>query len=216
MWLGIYRRDLAIIDPRTELLFAIGHRFGELAREQVPNGILLDTDPKHVDEAVAETRSILAGPWTRPIFEAALQHEDVIVRPDILEPDRWGGWRLVEVKSSTGVRPHHVRDVATQVWVARANGLCISSAVIRHASRRITSPFAPALNAPVLDVDVTHELRNIIRHRPAIAAAARKIVRGPEPHFETGAHCTHPFRCEFRDYCQQRQPSPEQQSGNRR
>lgn len=214
MWLGIYRRDLAVIDARTQMLFSIGHRFGELVREQVPNGILLDTDPRLIDEAIGETRSILAGPWTRPIFEAALQHEDVIVRPDILQPDGWGGFRLIEVKSSTAVRPHHVRDIATQVWVARESGVCISAAIVRHARRRLTSPFARGLPAPVVDVDVTAELPNIIRHRPVVAAAARKVIRGPEPRRAVGSHCTYPFRCEFRDYCAREESAsaPEEES----
>ncbi|GAA4025275.1 hypothetical protein GCM10022280_27680 [Sphingomonas swuensis] len=203
LWLSVYRRDLAKIDPPTELLFAIGHRFGELVREQVPNGILLDTDPRRVDDAIAETKAILSGPWNRPIFEAALQHEDVIVRPDVLQPDGWGGWRLIEAKSSTAVRNHHVRDAATQVWVARESGLCISSVIIRHARRRLTSPFARALTAPTVDVDVTSEIRNIIRSRSRVAAAAREVIRGPEPQRAVGAHCTYPFRCEFRDHCSQ-------------
>lgn len=214
MWLGIYRRELAVIDARTQLLFATGHRFGELVRERVPNGILLDTDPRRVDDAIAETKSILAGPWNRPIFEAALQHEDVIVRPDILEPDNWGGWRLIEAKSSTGVRPHHVRDAATQAWVAQENGLCVSAVIIRHAARRLPSPFARSLPAAPVDVDVTSELKNIVYHRPHVAAAARKAVRGPEPERAPGPHCTYPFRCEFRDYCSRLHSGREQRGEN--
>jgi hypothetical protein len=201
MWLGIYRRELAVIDARTQLLFATGHRFGELVRERVANGVLLDTDPRRVDDAIAQTKSILAGPSNRPIFEAALLHEDVVVRPDILEPDGWGGWKLIEAKSSTGVRPHHLRDAATQAWVAQQNGLCISAVIIRHAARRLPSPIARALPAAPIDVDVTSDLKNIVRDRPRVAAAAREVVRGPEPTRAPGPHCTYPFRCEFRDYC---------------
>ena len=215
MWLGIYRRELAVIDARTQLLFATGHRFGELVRERVPNGILLDTDPRRVDDAIAQTKSLLAGPWNRPIFEAALQYEDVVVRPDILEPDNWGGWRLIEAKSSTGVRPHHVRDAATQAWVAQQNGLCISAVIIRHAARRFSSPFARALTAAPVDVDVTSELKNIVHHRPQVAAAARKVVRGSEPERAPGPHCTYPFRCEFRDYCSQHHSARKQGAENR-
>lgn len=72
LWLQAHRREVAIIDHRTQMLFATGHRLGELAREQVPNGILLDTDPRRIDEALQETKTILDGPWDRPVFEAAL------------------------------------------------------------------------------------------------------------------------------------------------
>ena len=207
LWLSAHRRDLAVIDPGTEYIFAIGHRFGELAREQVPNGILLDTDPTRIEDAIEETKAILAGPWNRPIFEAALRYDDVVVRPDILQPDGWGGWKLIEVKSGTAVREHYLRDAATQAWVAQESGLCISSVIIRHARRRLRSPFARALPGPPIDVDVTASLRNLVLSRPAVAAEARLVIGGPEPKRAVGPHCTYPFRCEFRQHCSQVQRS---------
>ena len=209
LWLSVHRRDLAVIDPGTEYIFALGHRFGELARDQVPNGILLDTDPGRIEEAIEETKAILAGPWTRPIFEAALRYDGVVVRPDILQPDGWGGWKLIEVKSGTSIREHYLRDAATQAWVARGSGLCISSVIIRHAQRRLRSPFARALPAPPIDIDVTGSIQNLILGRPSVAAAARVVISGPEPRRSVGPHCVYPFRCEFRQHCQQLQSSPE-------
>ena len=65
-WLGFHRRGLAVIDPATEYIFAIGHRFGELAREQIPNGILLDTDPQRIDDPIIkETQQLIGGDWTK-------------------------------------------------------------------------------------------------------------------------------------------------------
>ena len=201
LWLQVHRRDLAVIDPRTEALFAAGHRLGELAREQVPNGILLDSDPLKVDEALEHTANLLKGPWIRPLFEPAFKLDDVIIRADILQPDGWGGWKLIEVKNSTAVRLYQLRDVATQAWVVRGSGLCVSNVIIRHSSRRLYSPMSRALPGPLIDVDVTSDLGNLIRDRPRVAQAARQVLRGPEPHRPAGPHCTQPFRCEFREYC---------------
>jgi CRISPR/Cas system-associated exonuclease Cas4 (RecB family) len=207
LWLQIYRREVGKIDPRTKQLFANGHRLGELARLQLPNGILLDTDPQRVDEAIEETTAILRGSWDRPIFEAALRYQDVIVRPDILHPDGWGGWSLIEVKNSTAVRPYQLRDVATQTWVARESGVCISRVIIRHPGKRLSNPHARALPGPLIDVNVTGELRHLVQTRPRVADDARKISRGAEPDTAPGSHCTYPFRCEFRDYCLSRHQS---------
>lgn len=201
LWLQVHKRELAVVDARTRMLFATGHRLGELARQQVANGILLETDPRRIDAAIEETRSILNGPWTRPIFEAALIRDGVVVRPDILQPDGWGGWKLIEVKNSVAVRPYQLRDVATQTWVAQGSGLCISSVIIRHSRKRLANPHARALPAQLVDVDVSAELRDLIADRPRVAAAARQVIRGPEPERAPGPHCTHPFSCEFRAYC---------------
>lgn len=103
LWLQVYRRDLGEIDARTRQVFEAGHRVGELARLQVPNGILIDADPRNLALAIAETQCAL--PLRRPLFEPAFFHQGVVVRVDILEPGKDGTWRLIEVKNASGVRP---------------------------------------------------------------------------------------------------------------
>lgn len=201
LWLQVHKRQLGVIDERTQASFVTGHRFGELARDHVPDGTLIDSDPRRVDQALEETTAMLANGWNKPIFEAAFQREDVVVRVDILQPDRWGGWTLIEVKNSAAVRPYQLRDVATQAWVVQANSVCVSSVIIRHPSKRLVDPTAIRLTAPLLDVDVTAKLPTIIRSRARVAESARKMLHGPEPRLATGGHCTFPFRCEFNDFC---------------
>jgi hypothetical protein len=47
-----------------------------------------------------------------PIFDTD-QHEDVLVRVDILEPDDNGGWRAIEVNASTSVKAYQLADIVT-------------------------------------------------------------------------------------------------------
>lgn len=204
LWLQVHRRELAEVDPATEKLLRAGHFVGEIARSRVPGGILIAADHRAIDAALTETRRLLNSPVLKPIFEAALQRDGVLIRADILEPDGWGGWRLIEVKNSGKVRPYQVRDVATQHWVATGAGLSIPSVVIRHVKRPLRDVDMRVHRTAFVDADVTSEAVRLAKLLPQIVVKARRVVAGPEPQPPAGMHCVRPFRCEFLNYCSNR------------
>jgi hypothetical protein len=198
----VYRRDVGIIDARTSQVFEAGHRIGELARMQVPNGILIDPDPHNLVAAIAETRCALL--LRRPLFEPAFLHQGVIVRVDILQPDTNGTWRLVEVKNASGARPYHFHDVAAQTWVVTGCGVNLSGASIRLPTQTMRPGARDFRPRTFVDIDVTDSAIRLHDETRAIADAARNTLEGPEPDRKTGTHCNRPFRCEFLDYCSKR------------
>ena len=200
LWLQVHRREVGQVDEKTLTLFAAGHTVGELARAELPSGILIDNDYRDVDGALGRTRALLAGGWEFPIFEAAFEREGVVIRADILQPDRWGGWSLIEVKNSSRFSSYMLRDVATQTWVLGANRICISAVILRLRRRRLTHG-RPDSVPGFIDTDVTPDIRSIVRHRGITVGNARRSLRGAEPERKIGSHCTSPFICEFRAYC---------------
>jgi len=90
-----YNRDLPLA------AFDFGHQIGELARDMFKNGVLVehDTNP---NLAAQETAKLIKDEVHPPLFEATFSHDGVLVRIDILERLA-GGYRIVEVKSSTKV-----------------------------------------------------------------------------------------------------------------
>lgn len=202
LWLQVHRRELAKIDPATLALFRAGHLVGDFARDQVPGGVLVIARPD-IKAALSKTRELLQGGWDRPIFEATFQHQDVIVRADILLPDGRGGWRLVEVKNSTAVRSYQLYDVATQAWTALGQGVRLSSIAVRHVRTKVRRE-ADLTRCSFLDADVTWHVFGLVQRRSRVIEAARACVRGPEPVRPMGPYCSRPFACEFRDYCRTR------------
>jgi hypothetical protein len=200
LWLQAHRREVGSVDQRTQALFSAGHGVGELARDQLPNGILVHEDHRDVEGAIAHTKALLSGPWDRPIFEAAFQREDVVVRADILQPDGRGGWSFIEVKNATSVQPYILNDVATQGWAALGDGLRISSFAVRHVRRKMRGE-TDLSRCIFIDTDVTWLVLGLIPRRLTVIKAARECIRGPEPDRPPGPYCTRPFICEFRDYC---------------
>lgn len=104
LWLQYHRPDLLEITDETEHRFQIGFEVGEVAQGLHSGGILIE-DNDDLSVALASTRKAIDEYPNRPIFEATFQHDGVLVRADLMLPTS-GGYRMVEVKSSTSVSSH--------------------------------------------------------------------------------------------------------------
>jgi hypothetical protein len=200
LWLSVHRRDLVEHDDGAEARFATGHEVGAIACALLPDGVMIEAEPD-LAVALATTRALLDNGHDRPIFEATLQYDGVLVRIDVLEPDGAGGWRMAEVKSSTKAKDYHVGDLATQLWVARNAGVPISSAAIRHIDSSFVLERDGDYDGLFADVDLMAVAEPIIAGRSETVAAARATLAGAEPDTAPGAHCDAPFPCEFAGYC---------------
>src|SRR5258705_12412372 len=111
------------VDEGRQALYDQGHRVGGLAGTYVPGGVLVDLPYAAYEERLEATRQALAE-GAPAIYEAAFRADGVFVSVDILERlER--GFCLIEVKSTAGVKEHHLPDVAVQTPVLRRSGLAI-------------------------------------------------------------------------------------------
>src|SRR5882724_1524226 len=122
-------------DAALRFRFAQGQEVGRLAREAFPGGVAVESGPDRLDAALARTAALLRDPTVPAIFEATFRHDDVLVRVDVLARGTRGGWRLVEVKSTAGVKEHHLPDVAIQRHVLAGSGITVESVAVMHLSR---------------------------------------------------------------------------------
>ena len=198
LWLQTHAPEEAKFDDGAEARFAAGNDVGEIARRLVSGGVLVEEED--LGAALEATQRHLAE-RPRPLFEATFQHDGVLVRADVLSPDKKGGWHIAEVKSSTGVKDPHLRDLATQVWVMEAAGLTVSCAAVRHLDRDFVLRKAGRYKGLFADTDLTDAVRPIIAGRPTLVRAARAMLSKGEPVREPGPHCHAPYECEFQDWC---------------
>ena len=96
LWLSVHRPDLAEQDDGANALFSTGHEVGAIARALLPSGVMVEAEPD-LSAAIASTQALLDGGHDQPIFEATLQHDGVLVRIDVLEPDgaRWRDTKII-------------------------------------------------------------------------------------------------------------------------
>ena len=100
-------------------MFDTGQEVGRTARGLYPGGHAVSQDHRGIPEARDETRSVVEARSAPAVFEGAFEHDGVLVRADVIERLPEGGWRLVEVKSSTRLKDVFVLDAAVQLWVLK-------------------------------------------------------------------------------------------------
>src|SRR3546814_818226 len=121
-----------------------------------------------------------------------------------------GGWHVAEVKSTTSVKPYHLGDIATQLWVMQGCAVPVVEASIRHLDRDFVLSQAGHYDGLFTDSVVTETVAPLIATRSELVIGARAILTGDEPSRPMGAHCNDPFACAFKGYCGRDRPPPPQ------
>ena len=185
----------------AEAIIEQGREVGLLARQLFLGGV--EVRNEGLDKAIRTTRELIANPDVPAIFEGTFEHGGVLVRVDILHRRRDGRWRLIEVKSTTEVKDHHVSDVAIQHRVVRRSGVDLAASCLAHVNREYVYEGGP------IDVHRFFKIRNMTRQveslQPELTVQLRtefRILAMPEaPNIPAGRHCSNPFTCEFFDHC---------------
>lgn len=204
LYLQTFRPELAEDSFDSDQAFAIGHEVGELARRQFANGLLIGHDAD-LKAALAQTREALEFKPKRPLFEPTFEHHGVLVRADLLLPDK-RGHRLVEVKSSAKMKPHYLEDCAIQAWVIESTGHNLKRVKLAHIDTGFVYPGNDDYDGLLREQDITRDVRAMANDVPNWIRACRKTLDGPEPKIEVGDQCDKPYACPFLSYCLGPQP----------
>lgn len=180
-----------------------GTAVGLLAQSVFPGGVLVEADPSHLADALQTTKELISNPTVPAIFEATFQHNGVIVRVDVLlrSPDQCG-FHIIEVKSATQLRPHHVHDLSIQKYVLRGAGVQVRGSHLMHVNPDYVfdGNFDLSQFFVIESIEPTRLLpRSAVS---GILNAQYKMLANPEaPSVETGSFCKSPYRCEFFEHC---------------
>jgi hypothetical protein len=110
---------------------------------------------------------------------------------------------LVEVKSTTEVKDHHLEDVAIQHWVVTRSGVDLATSCLAHVNRKYLYEGGP------IDATRFFRIRNVTRQVERLQAGLtvqlrsefRVLAMSEAPNIPAGRHCSNPFTCEFFDHC---------------
>jgi hypothetical protein len=203
LWLSTHARDLADATPDTQQhIFDTGNAVGELARQRFAGGVLVAEDYTQSAQALDTTRGLLADPPSA-IFEAALEHGGVFVRPDALVRVGANLWDLYEVKSGTKVKDVNITDVAVQMWVLEGAGLPIRRAHLMHLDKSYVYDGGDYdLQRLFVAEDVTVAARDYLPQVPGLVAGMLAMLGVAEPPaVAIGKHCDSPYTCAFWGHC---------------
>ncbi|MCP3979765.1 MAG: DUF2779 domain-containing protein [bacterium] len=204
LWWRVHepRADELTPGPTLQAGFDQGHEVTAKAREYVPGGLLVDGATRR--ERVERTRAAIAG-GERVIYEAAIEHDGVLVVADILQ--RSGSrWSLAEVKSSTRVKRAHLPDVAVQCWVLRQAGLDVERVEVMRLNRECRYP---DLSRLFVREDLTTRVTELMPGVGRELGSFSDALEQPQPEVDPGDHCSRPYVCPFVGRCwSEAEPDP--------
>jgi predicted RecB family nuclease len=185
-----------------------GQEVGRLAHQLFPGGVKVDGSDG-LEQAIRTTQELIANPEVPAIFEGTFSNGDVLVRVDILHRRRDNRWRLIEVKSTTELKEHHLDDVAIQARVVSRCGLDLASVCLAHVNRSYV------FSGERIDPRRFFKIRNLTgrveRLLPKLTFLLRsefRVLAMPKaPDLPTGRHCIDPVTCEFFDRCNPPRPA---------
>ena len=206
LWLEVHRPDLKD-DSGSEVVFAIGNQVGEIAQtiyDTNQDGYLIEIDKIGWEAAYEKTETWLTNN-DAPLFEAALKIPGGLALADVmLSDDQNGqkGWRMIEVKSSTGVKDYHHDDIAVQTYIAEQSGIPLTSVALAHVDNTFVYPGGGNYVGLLAEVDLTAEAKSRSEEVAGwFKEAHTTIEQTQEPDIEPGPQCQHPFTCSFCNHC---------------
>lgn len=199
-WLARHKPQLLppgeqTFDPLRNQTIRQGMEVGRAARAHFPDGVLIST---HGRAALRHTQKAIAA-GVPALFEAAFEHQGVLIRCDILERNADGAWAIVEVKSSARVHAHYLHDLAIQAHVVEQSGLDLTRLEIMHINTKTCT--YPHLDQLFQRTDVTARVQP---HREALDTRVQelgKLLEQDEPDIAIGRHCNAPHACPFQQHC---------------
>ncbi len=187
LWLDVYRPDLAVPDAARRARLETGNQVGRIARD------------------LYRAAAVQGGGSVE--FETRYLHDDVLVRADVIErPGLFGGdsagTRLIEVKSTSGVRQQHLADCAVQASVMAGAGDPARSIAVAHIDAAFTYPGGGDYRGLLTETDVTARVLPIAEHVSKWTRSAQSVLGGDvEPAIAVGTQCFSPRPCPFLRHC---------------
>jgi predicted RecB family nuclease len=212
LYFQVHQPELAAEpDDSADSIIEQGREIGMLARQLFPGGV--EVGSMRLDQAIRATRELMANPGVPAIFEGVFEGDGVLVRVDALQRRKENHWRLVEVKSTSDLRDHHVEDVGIQSYVLSFSGVKLASVWLAHINRDYV------LKGTTVDPrqfflfrNLTDRVKNL---RPELVIRLRSqmnmLAMPTPPEVVVGPHCVNPVVCEFFQHCNQ--PLPEDHIG---
>ena len=207
LYYDVYQRELATPpDASLQGVFDRGHAVGKLAHDLYSGGLDASADiGVNWSLGIERTRKWL-GQGVNTIYEAAFAFSGGYAAVDILHHQD-GERHMVEVKSSTEVKPYVVKDAAYQYFVLKQAGFAPDKVFILH----INKAYEKRGNIQAAEfftlVDITPEvlaLQVMVQEKHVYFLEMLENKQAPIQ--DIGKHCRDPFLCPYYGHCSRHLP----------
>ena len=215
LWLGVFKRDEAVIDDAAKARFEEGNVVGDLAmglfgnykeaHAEKPDGSLGSLD---LSAMIAQTQQFMAS-GVENICEASFSIDGNYCAVDIMRKNG-DGWDIYEVKSSTyhddktDTAKHllvYSRDIAYQKWVLERCGVNVKGCYLV----RLDSNYVRGKELDIQELFHVKDMKELVDNEylkvPTNVKRAKSVLAGDEPDEPVALHCHEPYDCAFFQYC---------------
>ena len=135
LWLKKHEKHrLPPVDENTQAMFDAGHKFESYAERLFPEGVKLGfNNYQEYKNLVQKTRDTLNN-GTKTVFQGRFEAAGITCIVDVLDRVDDNTFDLLEIKSSTKVKPEHEYDLAFQLGVLEKSGIAIRNVSIVHVN----------------------------------------------------------------------------------
>ena len=194
------------LDAQARLRMRLGQEVGMLARARYPGG-QIGRIPGAIAPSLKRTQDLISS-GVGILYEPAFQYDDVFILVDILVKSQ-GGWRLIEVKSTSQVKDQNRWDLALQLYVLRGAGIVIEDAVLLHMNSDYVRQEALNLHELFAESPLLIEVESLQDEvERSISTSIADLKAGQVPARDIGLYCKDPEECDFIGHCWAHIPDP--------
>lgn len=185
-------------DASTQHRFDEGHLVGEFAKKLFPDGIDIPADDFKGN--LKQTEELLKK--RKPLFEAGFMVDNLFSRIDVLKPVSNDEWDIIEVKSSTSVKPVNIHDVSFQRYCCEKYGLKIRNCFLTHINNEYIRQSEIDPEGLLASTDITVEVDEATHGiQKRIDNMFRTIASEKRPAISINEQCNSPYECPLKGEC---------------
>jgi predicted RecB family nuclease len=197
LWFEIHE---PLEEPLPDSVAFISGRAVDLLVQTLHPGVVVSRE-RGMPAAIGETARLMRQGAPAVLYQPAFRSGDLAVIADVLRR-RGDQYTLIEVKSSTAVRPEHLPDVGFQALVLRAAKIPVERVVLAHVDRSFVLKTQGDYAGLIAEQDVTSEVEAALPQIAESAAVLQEVMASTRrPGISMGAHCTSPYECPFIERC---------------
>ena len=189
------KENIPKISEDAQFRFDEGNKVGQLAKQLYPKGIDIEEDFKY---NLRKTKEFIKKGV--PLFEPSFLTQDLYARADILIP-KGKKWDIIEVKSSTKVKPINIQDLAFQRNVYEKAGLKIRKCYLMHLNKEYRLKSKLSVKKLFKLKDLTEEVKKASIDIQERIDGMFNILNGELPETNIGKQCNNPYECVLKKEC---------------
>src|SRR5579862_3837045 len=168
------------------MAFVNGRAVDRLVQTLQPGAVI--SREKGLPAAIAATARLMRSPDPPVLYQPAFRAGDLAIIADVLRRSA-NRATLIEVKSSTSVKPVHIADVGFQTLVLRHARVPVDRVLLAHVDNRFVLRRAGDYEGLILEQDVTNEVEAALPGIAESAAGLQGVMASrTRPVIAMGAH----------------------------